>query len=129
MSIFYNALLCVVVLTFSNPLSHSYALVVSQMVWFRENWYEEVLRQLRQALAKCYAVAFDDRSSVAEAAITPHTMNFVRKLVTTFGVGKWRGSGSAVGCGGRFVFHACDCDVKCHFNLDMTTLYCYGYSL
>ena len=60
----------------------------SQMVWFRENWYEEVLRQLRQALAKCHAVAFDDRSNVAEAAITPHTMSFVRKLVTTFGVGK-----------------------------------------
>ena len=57
------------------------------MVWFRENWYEEVLRQLRQALAKCHAVAFDDRSNVAEAAITPHTMSFVRKLVTTFGVG------------------------------------------
>ena len=57
------------------------------MVWFGENWYEEVLRQLRQALAKCYALAFDDRSSVAEAAITTHTMNFVRKLVTTFGVG------------------------------------------
>ena len=73
-------------------LLHGFIVTVSrdfsQMVWFRENWYEEVLRQLRQALAKCHAVAFDDRSNVAEAAITPHTMSFVRKLVTTFGVGK-----------------------------------------
>ena len=62
-----------------------------QMVWFRENWYEEVLRQLRQALAKCYAVAFENRGAVTEATITPHTMNFVRKLVTTFGVGEYIG--------------------------------------
>ena len=57
------------------------------MVWFRENWYEEVLRQLRQGLTKCYAVAFENRGAVAEATITPHTLNFVRKLVSTFGVG------------------------------------------
>jgi len=37
--------------------------IVDQMVWFRENWYEEVLRQLRQGLAKCYAVAFENRAS------------------------------------------------------------------
>ena len=24
--------------------------IVDQMVWFRENWYEEVLRQLRQGM-------------------------------------------------------------------------------
>lgn len=57
------------------------------MVWFRENWHEEVLRQLRQGLAKCYAVAFENRGSVSEAAVTPHTLNFMRKLVQTFGVG------------------------------------------
>lgn len=57
------------------------------MVWFRENWHEEVLRQLRQGLAKCYAVAFENRASVSEAAVTPHTLNFMRKLVQTFGVG------------------------------------------
>ena len=34
-----------------------------QMVWFRENWYEEVLRQLKQGLAKCYAVAFENRGA------------------------------------------------------------------
>lgn len=61
--------------------------IVDQMVWFRENWYEEVLRQLRQGLAKCYAIAFDNRGAVNEATITPHTLNFVRKLVSTFGIG------------------------------------------
>lgn len=61
--------------------------IVDQMVWFRENWYEEVLRQLRQGLAKCYAIAFDKCGSVNEATITPHTLNFVRKLVSTFGIG------------------------------------------
>ncbi|XP_064648217.1 transformation/transcription domain-associated protein-like isoform X2 [Lineus longissimus] len=61
--------------------------IVDQMVWFRENWYEEVLRQLRQGLAKCHAVAFENRCSVTEATITPHTLNFVKKLVSTFGVG------------------------------------------
>jgi hypothetical protein len=58
-----------------------------QMVWFRENWYEEVLRQLRQGLAKCRAVAFENRANVADTAVTPHTLNFVCKLVSTFGVG------------------------------------------
>lgn len=61
--------------------------IVDQMVWFRENWYEEVLRQLRQGLAKCYAIAFDHRGAVSDAIITPHTLNFVRKLVSTFGIG------------------------------------------
>ncbi|KAK6165821.1 hypothetical protein SNE40_022660 [Patella caerulea] len=61
--------------------------IVDQMVWFRENWYEEVLRQLRQGLAKCHAVAFENRAAVTDATITPHTLNFVKKLVSTFGVG------------------------------------------
>ena len=61
--------------------------IVDQMVWFRENWYEEVLRQLRQGLTKCYAIAFENRGSVNEATITPHTLNFVKKLVSTFGIG------------------------------------------
>lgn len=61
--------------------------IVDQMVWFRENWYEEVLRQLHQGLAKCNAVAFENRGAVAETTITPHTLNFVKKLVSTFGVG------------------------------------------
>ena len=57
------------------------------MVWFRENVYEEVLRQLRQGLAKCYVIAFDNRMAVSDATITPHTLNFVKKLVSTFGIG------------------------------------------
>jgi transformation/transcription domain-associated protein len=61
--------------------------IVDQMVWFRENWYEEVLRQLRQGLAKCYVIAFDNMGGVSDATITPHTLNFVKKLVSTFGIG------------------------------------------
>lgn len=61
--------------------------IVDQMVWFRENWYEEVLRQLRQGLAKCRAVAFENRANIADTAVTPHTHSFVCKLVSTFGVG------------------------------------------
>ncbi|CAH3023319.1 unnamed protein product [Porites evermanni] len=61
--------------------------VVDQMVWFRECWHEEVLRQLRQGLTKCYQVAFETRGDVASARITPHTLSFVKKLVSTFGIG------------------------------------------
>ena len=57
------------------------------MVWFRDHWYEEVLRQLRQGLAKCYVIAFDNRAGVNDATITPHTLNFVKKLGATFGIG------------------------------------------
>uniref|UniRef100_A0A8C7DKX3 Transformation/transcription domain-associated protein n=1 Tax=Oncorhynchus kisutch TaxID=8019 RepID=A0A8C7DKX3_ONCKI len=61
--------------------------IVDQMVWFRENWHEEVLRQLQQGLFKCYSVAFEKSGAVSDAKITPHTLNFVKKLVSTFGVG------------------------------------------
>ncbi|XP_068621131.1 transcription-associated protein 1 isoform X2 [Battus philenor] len=61
--------------------------IVDQMVWFRENWYEEVLRQLRAGLAKCHVVAFHHRAAVADATVTPHTLNFVKKVVSTFGIG------------------------------------------
>lgn len=57
------------------------------MVWFRETWYEEVLRQLRQGLNKCYVLAFENRGAVSEATITPHTLHFVKKLKSTFGLG------------------------------------------
>ena len=66
---------------------HSLEGIVDQMVWFKENWYEEVLRQLKQALAKCYAVAFENRTNVQETTVTPNTLNFVKKVVSTFGVG------------------------------------------
>lgn len=47
----------------------------------------QVLRQLQQGLAKCYSVAFEKCGAVSDAKITPHTLNFVKKLVSTFGVG------------------------------------------
>uniref|UniRef100_UPI00359021B0 transformation/transcription domain-associated protein-like n=1 Tax=Myxine glutinosa TaxID=7769 RepID=UPI00359021B0 len=61
--------------------------IVDQMGYFQENWDEKVLRQLRQVLAKCYSEAFEKQNSVAEARITPHMLNFVTKLVSTFGLG------------------------------------------
>ncbi|XP_055838887.1 transcription-associated protein 1 isoform X2 [Episyrphus balteatus] len=68
--------------------------IVDQMVWFRESWTEEVLRQLRQGLIKCYAIAFENKSAVNKATITPHTLHFVKKLVSTFGIGIENISGS-----------------------------------
>ena len=32
------------------------------MIWFRENWYEELLRQLNDGLSLCQAAAFDSRA-------------------------------------------------------------------
>lgn len=61
--------------------------LVDQFAWFKDSPYEEVLRQLRQALAKCYAVAFEHRGNVADAPVTPNTLNFVNKMVSTFGIG------------------------------------------
>ncbi|XP_026839331.1 transcription-associated protein 1 isoform X2 [Drosophila erecta] len=61
--------------------------IVDQMVWFRESWTEEVLRQLRQGLIKCYAIAFEKRDTVIHSTITPHTLHFVKKLGSTFGIG------------------------------------------
>ncbi|KAJ9592433.1 hypothetical protein L9F63_015849, partial [Diploptera punctata] len=76
--------------------------IVDQMVWFRENWYEEVSRQLRQGLAKCLAIAFENRGAVSEATITPHTLNFVKKLVSTFGIGIENISSSASSVSAQF---------------------------
>ena len=61
--------------------------IIDQLSWFRENWYEEVLRQLRQALAKCYTSAFEHRANVADTLISPHTHSFIRKMISTFGIG------------------------------------------
>ncbi|CAG9853589.1 unnamed protein product [Phyllotreta striolata] len=59
--------------------------IAEQMELFKENWYEQVVRQLRQGLTKCYAIAFENREAVNEAEITPHILNFVKKLTSTFG--------------------------------------------
>ena len=61
--------------------------IIDQLNWFRENWHEEVLRQLRQGLAKCYSIAFENRNKVQDATVSPALLNFVRKLVATFGIG------------------------------------------
>ena len=36
--------------------------IVDQLVWFRENWYEELLRQLNEGLTVCHGVAFENRT-------------------------------------------------------------------
>ena len=61
--------------------------IVEQITGFRENSYEEVLRQLKAGLAKCYTIAFDNRTAVSDALITQHMLNFVKKLGSTFGIG------------------------------------------
>jgi len=61
--------------------------ITDQMIWLRDYSYEEVQRQIHQALTKCYISAFENVSNIAEQTVSPQTLNFVRKLVTTFGVG------------------------------------------
>ena len=39
-----------------------YSPVVLQMIWFRENWYEELLRQLNEGLVLCQSAAFENMS-------------------------------------------------------------------
>ncbi|CAI7996002.1 Transformation/transcription domain-associated protein [Geodia barretti] len=74
--------------------------IVDQMVWFRENWYEELLRQLNEGLIMCQAAAFASRADVANAQIPPEMFQFVKRLVSTFGIGlEQSGSGSS-GTGG-----------------------------
>lgn len=52
--------------------------------WFRENTFEENLHQLKQGLAKFYAIAFDNRLVINEATITQQTLNLVKKLISNF---------------------------------------------
>lgn len=61
--------------------------ITDQMVWLRDYSYEEVQRQIQQALTKCYVSAFENAANIADQTVSPQTLNFVRKLVTTFGVG------------------------------------------
>ena len=60
------------------------------MNWFRENWYEDVLRRMKRALTLAYAAAFETRSQVAKAGISPDLLAFVSKVVETFGKGLGR---------------------------------------
>lgn len=52
--------------------------------WFRENTFEENLHQLKQGLAKLYAIAFDNRLIINDAVITQQTLNLVKKLMSNF---------------------------------------------
>lgn len=52
--------------------------------WFRENTFEENLHQLKQGLAKFYAIAFDNRLIINDAVITQQTLNLVKKLMSNF---------------------------------------------
>ncbi|KAF7489783.1 Transformation/transcription domain-associated protein [Sarcoptes scabiei] len=61
--------------------------IIDQFPWFRENSSEEILRQLRQALAKCYTLAFENRKNVAETVATQPILNYIRKMTNTFGTG------------------------------------------
>ena len=70
------------------------------MVWFREDGYEDVLKQLKQALCKCHALAFEARHSVATAQVSNSVLAFIKKLVTTFGVGVETATSSATSGGG-----------------------------
>ena len=72
-------------------------------MWFRESWYEDLLRQLNEGLSICYAELFKHRTDgmnvytyfiadiitcliVANARITPEMLQYINKLVTSFGV-------------------------------------------
>lgn len=58
--------------------------IVDQLMNLREDWNEEILRQLRLALAKCYHSAFETRDNVADACFSMPTFQFLRKLIVTF---------------------------------------------
>lgn len=73
--------------------------ITDQMVWLRDYSYEEVQRQIHQALTKCYVCAFENSHNIAEQTVSPQTLNFVRKLVTTFGVGLSNNLSNSNRCG------------------------------
>ena len=56
-----------------------------QVAALRENWYEEMLRLLKQALSKCYTLAFENYAAVNEAQTTSQTLAYVKKLVSLIG--------------------------------------------
>ncbi|XP_076255473.1 transcription-associated protein 1-like [Rhynchophorus ferrugineus] len=61
--------------------------IANQMEWLRANWYEEVLKQLNRCLAKCYTLAFESRNLVNEVDSIPYILNYIKKVVSTFGIG------------------------------------------
>ena len=99
------------------------------MIWFRENWYEELLRQLNEGLVLCQSAAFEKRtngiscdnhmiscdilslslslslSAVNNARISQEMIQFVHKLVSTFGIGLEQTGGSNSGTGAGPLSH------------------------
>ena len=51
-----------------------YNVLCFQMIWFRENWYEELLRQLNEGLSLCQAAAFASR---ADGRLINNNMKFL----------------------------------------------------
>ncbi|EDV27262.1 uncharacterized protein TRIADDRAFT_23101 [Trichoplax adhaerens] len=60
--------------------------IVDQMVWFREGWNEEVLKQLRLILKACMEAAFNSRSHVGKSHASSEIINSIKKLVDNFGL-------------------------------------------
>ncbi|XP_019851030.1 PREDICTED: transformation/transcription domain-associated protein [Amphimedon queenslandica] len=60
--------------------------IVDQLIWFRESWYEDLLRQLNEGLVACYEEAFENRGDIASVRIKPEMFQYVQKLVSSFGI-------------------------------------------
>ena len=62
--------------------------IVDQMIWFRESWYEELLRQLNEGLSLCQSIAFEHREEFLNTQVPSEMVQYVTRLVNTFGVGQ-----------------------------------------
>ncbi|KAL5497639.1 hypothetical protein EMCRGX_G014148 [Ephydatia muelleri] len=62
--------------------------IVDQMIWFRESWYEELLRQLNEGLSLCQTIAFENREDFLNTQVPSEMIQYVTRLVNTFGVGQ-----------------------------------------
>ena len=79
----------------------------TQLIWFRESWYEDLLRQLNEGLSLCYQISHKNRTDgsystelwpcivchalpfhlpVASTRITPELQRYVQRLINSFGV-------------------------------------------
>lgn len=66
----------------TNPaLLHTYDQIAEHLYYYRETWYEDVLRQLRNLLAKCYGIAFEHRTELAAFSAPLHLLQSVRRVV------------------------------------------------
>lgn len=60
--------------------------IVEQLNLLHENYYDDVFRHLRLGLNKAYKDAFENRHNVLDATITGGLVNFIRRLLGTFGM-------------------------------------------